>query len=208
MSAILPDFFPDLDACLAALPLKPPAGRAMSQDEFFVFCQQNRKLRFERTAEGELILNPPVDLTSGIRIVAVASQLYSWTKAERNGTAFGSIVGYILSNKANRSPVASWISPKQMATITRVQMMKFIPLCPNFVVELVSLVNRLENLQRKMDEYLANGCQLGWLIDPDNKQVYVYRPGQPVQVLDNPPTVSGDPELPGFVLDLEPVWRP
>lgn len=206
--SILPDFYADLESCLANLPIKPPADRPMTQDEFFDFCQQNRKLRFERTAEGELILNPPTGAEAGMQIVALGAQLFQWAKQTGRGVAFGSSVGYVLPNGANRSPSASWISQEQLETISREQWTRFLPGCPFFLIELKTFHDSFRKLQDKMDEYMANGSRLGWLIDPDKKQVHVYRPGHPVEVLDNPATVSADPELPGFVLDLEPVWRP
>lgn len=208
MSTLLQDFYPDLETCLAALPIKPPVGRPMTQEEFFAFCQQNRKLRFERNANGELILNPPPGALGGMQISAVAFQVGTWAKAKKLGVALGSSVGYVLPNGANRSPCVSWLSAEQIASLTPVQWQKLPPFCPFFLVEVCSPSSSFNRLQQKMDEYMANGCQVGWLIDPDEKQVHVYRPDQPVQVLDNPQTISGDPELPGFVLDLEPVWRP
>src|SRR5207247_1407453 len=116
--------------------------------------------------------------------------------------------GYILPNGANRAPDVAWIAPEQLAALTPAQRKKFLPLCPFFVVELLSPTDSLQQTQEKMEEFIANGCKLGWLIDPEKQQIHVYRPGQPVQVFDNPQTLATDPELPGFVLDLEPVWRP
>lgn len=180
---------------------------AMTQDQFFEFCQQNPDKRFERTAEGELIIMPPIGFDGGLHEGEVYRQLANWALAAGNGKATNSNVAFILPNGANRAPDAAWVSPEQLASLTPEQRKKFPPLCPFFVVEVRSPSDTLKKLQEKMEEYIANGCQLGWLIDPDNKQVHVYRPGQPVQVLDNPPAVSGEPELPGFVLDLERVWQ-
>ena len=151
---------------------------------------------------------PPSGAESGIRDLSVAAQLYNWTQTNRKGKAAGPSGGYILPNGANRAPDAAWLSPEQLASITPEQMKKFPPVCPFFVVEVLSPSDSLKQTKNKMDEYIANGAKLGWLIDPDKKQVHVYRPGQPVQILDNPQSLAGDPELPGFVLDLDPVWRP
>ncbi|MSU79368.1 MAG: Uma2 family endonuclease [Gemmataceae bacterium] len=167
----------------------------------------DRKIRYERTSQGELIVNSWLGCTAGIQAVVISSQLHAWAKDNAGGIGFGSSVGYVLPNGANRSPSASWVSPTQLAAITREQMKKSPRVCPYIAVKLVSLADSLEKLQAKMAEYIANGSKLGWLIDPDKMQVHVYRPGQAVQVLDNPTSISGDPELPGFVLDLEPVWR-
>lgn len=143
-----------------------------------------------------------------MRDLSVSAQLYAWTQQTGRGKAGGPSTGYILPNGANRSPDASWMTTDQFASLTAEQRRKFLPLCPYFVIEVRSPSDVLKTLKDKMEEYIANGCQLGWLIDPDSMQVHVYRPGQPVQVLDNPTSISGDPELPGFVLDLEPVWKP
>jgi Uma2 family endonuclease len=180
----------------------------LTQDQFFDLCQQNRKLRLERTANGELILMPPAGGDSSSQSLSIAAQLYAWSKRIGKGRVFDSSAGFILPNGANRSPDAAWLTDEQLATITPEQMRKFPPVCPYFLVESLSPSDSLTQTQAKMEEYLANGTKLGWLIDPSKNQVHVYRPGQPVQVLDNPQTLAGDPELPGFVLDLEPVWRP
>ncbi|MBI2805231.1 MAG: Uma2 family endonuclease [Planctomycetes bacterium] len=180
----------------------------MTQDQFFAFCQQNPDKRFERTALGELIIMPPIGLEGGLHEGEVYRQLANWSLAFGKGKATNSNVGFILPNGANRAPDASWLSPEQMASLTAEQRKKFPPLCPFFLTEVRSPSDGLKKLQEKMEEYIANGCQLGWLIDPDKKQVHVYRPGQPPQVFDDLLTISGEPELPGFVLDLEPVWRP
>jgi Uma2 family endonuclease len=193
--------FPEIS--LQMLPAVP-----MTQDQFFDFCQQNPDMRFERTAEGELIIMAPSGWEAGFQDSEVSRQLGNWASARGKGKAVGASAGYILPSGANRAADASWISPEQLASVTAEQRKKFLPVCPFFLIEVRSPSDSLKKLQEKMDEYIANGCKLAWLIDPEKKQVHVYRPGQPVQILDNPATVSGDPELPGFVLDLEPVWRP
>jgi Uma2 family endonuclease len=180
----------------------------MTQDQFFDFCQQNADKRFERTAEGEIIIMAPSGADSAFRDAEVCTQLGTWAKAIGKGKVTGSSGGFILPNSANRAPDAAWITPEQMAALTPEQRKKFLPICPFFLIEVKSPSDSLKTLQDKMDEYIANGCMLGWLIDPSKLQIHVYRPGQPVQVLDNPQTLSGEPELPGLVLDLEPVWRP
>jgi Uma2 family endonuclease len=180
----------------------------MTQDQFFDFCQLNEDKRFERTAEGELIIMAPSGGESGFQDLSVSAQLYNWTRQTGKGKASGPSGGFILPSGANRAPDAAWLSPEQMASLTSEERKKFLPLCPFFLIEVKSPSDALKKLQAKMDEYLANGCRLGWLIDPETKQVHVYRPGRAVELLDHPQTVSGEPELPGFVLDLDPVWRP
>ncbi len=180
----------------------------MTQDQFFEFCQLNADKRFERTAEGELIIMTPTGGDAGFQDAEVCIQLGIWAKAVGAGKVMGSSGGFILPNGANRSPDAAWLSPEQLSALTAEQRKKFLPVCHFFLIEVRSPSDVLKKLQEKMDECIANGCQLGWLIDTVKKRVHVYHPGQPVQVLDNPQTVAGDPELPGFVLDLQPVWEP
>ena len=188
-------------------PIQMLPAVSMTHDQFFAFCQQNRKLRFERTAKGELIVMPPAGGGSSAQNSSLNAQLYNWAWKTKSGMVFDSSGGFVLPNGATRSPDTSWLSPEQLSLITPEQMKKFLPVCPFFVVELISPSDSVKATTEKMEEYLANGCRLGWMIHPARKQVHVYRPGQPVQVLDNTATISGDPELPGFVLDLEPVWR-
>jgi Uma2 family endonuclease len=179
----------------------------MSQEQFFDFCQLNSDKQFERSAQGELIVMPPTGGESSIQSLSVAAQLYNWSRRLGQGAVTDSSGGYTLPNGANRAPDAAWVSPEQLAAITPEQMQKFLPVCPHFLVEVMSPSDNLDHLLAKMDEYMANGCKLAWLIRPDQKQVRVYRPGQPVEVLDDLQTLCAEPELPGFTLDLEPVWR-
>ena len=178
----------------------------MTQEQFYQLCQQNPKLRLERTARGELIIMPPTGGGTGKRNLSISAQLYNWAQLDGTGEAFDSSTGFILPNGANRSPDTSWILKTRLRLLTAEQMEKFIPLCPDFLVELMSPTDSLLETQKKMEEYLDNGARLGWLIDPGRKHVHVYRPGQTVQVLESPDTISADPELPRFVLDLKPVW--
>jgi Uma2 family endonuclease len=198
--AWIADFF-------ATHPIRFGPDRPMSQDEFFDFCQRNPDMRFERTAQGELIVMPPSGGESGARDLSVGAQLYQWATARRSGRAFGSSTGFVLPSGANVSPDAAWLSPEQLAAISPEQMKKFLPVAPFFVVEVLSPSDSRKATKEKLVEYLNNGSRLGWFIDPERRQVNVYRPGRPVDVLEDPKTVSGDPELPGFVLDLDPVWN-
>jgi len=136
------------------------------------------------------------------------TQLNIWAKAVGKGKVMGPSGGFILPNGANRGPDASWLSPEQMNSLSPEQRKKFLPVCPFFLIEVRSPSDSIPKLQEKMIEYIANGCQLGWLIDPKTRQVHVYRPGKTPGVLDNLRSISGDPELPGFVLDLILVWEP
>jgi Uma2 family endonuclease len=134
--------------------------------------------------------------------------LGNWSKREARGRAAGSSAGFTLPNSAVRSPNAAWVLRERLKQLTPEQREKFLPLCPDFAIELRSPTDDLEDIQAKMKEYVANGLRLGWLIDPPARRVYVYRPGREVEILENPAQVSGDPELPGFVLEMAEIWEP
>lgn len=180
----------------------------LSEDDFFHLCQANSELRFERTAKGEILIMPPEGGESGHGNAVLITAVQNWARIDSTGAAFGSSAGFRLPNGATRAPDAAWVLRRRLAELTAEQKRKFLPLCPDFVIELRSPTDRPRDLQAKMDEYIANGARLGWLIDPDARTVLVYRPGQPVVRLDNPTAISGDPELPGFVLDLGEIWEP
>ncbi|MGH2543269.1 MAG: Uma2 family endonuclease, partial [Ardenticatenaceae bacterium] len=124
------------------------------------------------------------------------------------GVVGDSSAGFILPNGAMRSPDASWVRRTRLAALSEEQRQRFLPLCPDFVIELRSPTDALSTLQQKMQEYIANGAQLGWLIDPQRRQVHIYQPEQEALTLDHPASLSGDPILPGFVLDLKLIWEP
>jgi Uma2 family endonuclease len=134
--------------------------------------------------------------------------LTQWAWQDGTGVTFGSSGGFILPNGAMRAPDAAWVLRSRLAPLSAEQKQKFLPLCPDFVVEIRSPSGRLSTAQAKMQEYIDNGARLGWLIDPFSCVVYVYRPNQPVERLENPAAISGDPVLPGFVLDLQRIWEP
>jgi Uma2 family endonuclease len=180
----------------------------MTDDEFFALCQLNRDLRFERTSEGDIIIMPPTGGATGIRNSSITGQLYNWAKRDATGAIFDSSTGFKLPNGADRSPDAAWIPLSRLKKLTAEQKQKFPPICPDFVIELLSPTDTLAVTQAKMDEYIENGAHLGWLIYPEARQVHVYRPRQGVVVLENLAEVSADPELPGFVLDLREIWEP
>ena len=187
--------------------LRMPPALAMDDDEFFEFCQINRDLRIERTADGEIIVMPPTGGKTGGRNFDLVVQFGIWIKRDGTGKGFDSSTGFKLPNGAERSPDASWVKLDRWEALTPSQMEKFIPLCPDFVIELRSPSDRVKNLQKKMEEYIDNGARLGWLIDPKNRRVYIYRPDGEVEQLENPTTVKGDDSvLPGFVLNMEEVW--
>ena len=184
-----------------------PALR-VSDDEFFEFCRQNRDLRIEQTAGGEWIIMPPTGFETGNRNQEVSRQLGNWARQDDTGVAADSSTGYILPNGAKRSPAASWVLRSRLTTLTPEQKRKFLPLCPDFVIELRSPSDSLADTQDKMAEYRDNGTRLGWLIDAAERRVHVYRPGIEPDILDAPASVAADPELPSLTLDLARVWDP
>jgi Uma2 family endonuclease len=178
----------------------------MTDDQFFELCQVNRDWRIERTAHGELVILPPTGAETDERNFNLIVQLGNWVQRDGTGIGFGSSAGFTLPNGAVKSPDAAWIDRARWEAIPVEQRKKFAPICPDFMIELRSETDGLKTLQEKMQEYIDNGMSLGWLIDRSQRKVYVYRPSSPVEALDNPSTVSGDPLLPGFVLDLSRIW--
>jgi Uma2 family endonuclease len=178
----------------------------LTEEQFFAFSQLNRDLRMERNARGDLTIMPPTGGETGDQNAEIGMQLRLWAKRDGTGTTFDSSSGFRLPNSAIRSPDAAWVSFARLAALTAEQRKVFIPLCPDFVIELRSPTDSLAVVRDKMDEYIANGARLAWLLDAVTKRVYVYRPQAPVQQLDDPDTISGDPVLPGFALDLREVW--
>ncbi len=180
----------------------------LTDDEFFALCQINRDLRFERTSQGDIIIMAPTGAETGIRNSSITAQLYIWAKRDGTGAVFDSSTGFKLPNGADRSPDAAWIPRSRLANLTARQKEKFLPLCPDFVIELLSPTDALSTTQAKITEYIENGSKLGWLIDPEMPQVHVYRPHLAVAILDKVMEIAADPELPGFVLDLREIWEP
>lgn len=178
----------------------------LSEDQFFDLCQINGDLRIERTADGVLEIMPPAGSTTGYRNADITTQLRIWSKQNGSGLSFDSSAGFALPNGAARSPDASWIARSRWEQVPPEKRDRFAPICPDFVLELRSPSDRLATLQDKLAEYLANGARLGWLLDPPTRQVYVYRPGAPVERLESPDAVSGEAVLPGFELDLREIW--
>lgn len=183
-----------------------PLLRKLDDDDFFEFCQANRELRIERTKEGDVIVMPPTGGETGGRNFDLTGEFRNWVKADGRGKGFDSSTGFTLPNSAKRSPDLSWVKLDRWNALTDEERRKFPPLCPDFVVELRSPTDSLSYLKNKMEEYIENGAQLGWLIDPVEKKVYIYRPDAEVECLDNPESVSGEPLLKGFALKMKEVW--
>ena len=180
----------------------------MSPEQFYEFCLINREWHIERTAEGDLRIMAPAGGETGSRNAIITSMLTTWALQDGTGVAFDSSTGFTLPNGATRSPDAAWVQRARLTGLTAEQKEKFLPLCPDFVIELRSPSDDLGSVQEKMQEYLDNGTRLGWLLDPPTRQVSVYRPSATVERMDDPSRMSGDPELPGFVLELTPIWEP
>ena len=179
----------------------------MSGDDFLQLCADNGDLRLELTAEKELIIMPPTGLDSGGQEQELGRQVGNWAIVDGTGRVFGPNAGYTLPNGAVRAPDVSWMPWHRWESLSREDRAGFGHTFPDFVIELRSPSDRLAEVQGKMAEYIANGVRLGWLIDPRNRRVYVYRSGQPVELLEAPAAVSGEPVLPGFTLDLSAIFR-
>jgi len=178
----------------------------LTGEQFYQLCVKNRELKLERNAQGELIIMPPTGGETGKSNLKLGSQLDLWNTARELGEAFDSSTGFTLPNGAVRAPDLSWVEKSRWEALTAEQRQKFLPLCPDFVIELMSPSDTLTEVQAKMQEYRANGCRLGWLINPKKREVEIYRLGQEVEVLLSPQTLSGEDVLPGFVLDLGKIW--
>jgi Uma2 family endonuclease len=178
----------------------------MSGQEFFELCQLNRDLRMERTSGGDLLILPPAGGRTGKVNFTLGRLFGDWVDRDGTGLGFDSSTGFTLPNGAIRSPDVAWVKRSRWESLSQSDQEGFPPLAPDFVVELRSPSDALDALKAKMEEYLANGTDLGWLIDPLERKVHVYRRRAEVRSLDNPSTISGDPLLPGFTLDLERLW--
>jgi len=174
--------------------------------EFEQLCRKYDDLRLELTSTGELIIMPPAGSETGVSNSNLTYQLVAWSRKNGSGVCFDSSAGFTLPNGAIRSPDGAWIKRENWDSLTAQQKKSFAPMCPDFAVEIRSPSDNLTQLFLKMFEYLENGTSLGWLIDPIKRQVYVYKPNQEPIVLENPETVSGDPLLPGFTLNLTELW--
>ena len=182
-------------------------GLKVSREHFLALAAANKEIRLERTAQGELVVNPPTGWETGAYNWSIGGELYLWWRSSGEmGRAFDSSTGFDLPNGATRSPDASWVSQGRWDALTPEQKGTFANICPDFVVELRSSSDRLQPLQEKMAEYIENGAQLGWLINPQQRRVEIYRPALPVEVLENPAELSGENVLVGFRLALSRVW--
>jgi Uma2 family endonuclease len=183
-----------------------PSLNLMDDEEFFDFCQRNRDWRIERTKEGDIIVMPPAGSKTGKRNFELTVSFGVWAKQDGTGIGFDSSTGFKLPNGAMRSPDLAWVRKERWEALTEKEQTKFAPLCPDFVVELRSATDSIQRLQEKMEEYMENGAELGWLIDPAERKVYIYRKSSPPEILDDPQEVSGETALHGFKLEMRNLW--
>jgi Uma2 family endonuclease len=180
----------------------------MTDEEFSAFCAEHPDLNFEMTAEAELIIMPPTSLLSGASNSDVDVQLGTWARKDRRGVVCDSSTGFVLPNGARRSPDASWTLKSRVQELGDAAKKGFLHLCPNFVIEIKSDTDRLSKLQRKMREYIEQGAELGWLINPAKRTVEIYRPNGSVETLAEVKKIAGEGPVAGFVLNLKYVWDP
>ena len=178
----------------------------LTDEQFYSLCQANREVRFERTTIGELIIMSPTGSETGNRNGRFNQRLFNWSDQDASGIAFDSSTGFKLPNGADRSPDAAWVKLDRWNALSQDQQQRFAPICPDFVVELLSPSDNLATLQAKMQEYLDNGARLGWLINRQTRQVEIYRPDRSVNVVDNPESLSGEDVLFGFILQMAEIW--
>lgn len=179
----------------------------LSDEQFFELCQKHKDLRLERNSQGAITIMPPTGAITGNRNADLIYQLMAWNRVKKLGKIFDSSTGFKLPNGANRSPDASFVTIERWNQLSLKEQEKFAPLAPDFVIELKSISDKLLNLQEKMTEYKDNGVKLGWLINPDKKEVEIYRQGQTKEILISPLSLTGENVLPDFTLDLSTIWH-
>ncbi|MDB9504584.1 Uma2 family endonuclease [Spirulina major CS-329] len=175
----------------------------LTNDQFYQLCQINTDWQLEHTAQGELIIMPPVGAISGNRESEFNGLIWLWNRRTKLGKVFSSSTIFCLPNGGKRSPDVAWIRNERWDTLTLDEQEKFPPLCPDFVIELRSRTDKLDQLRTKMQEYLSSGLQLGWLIDPQGQQVELYRRDRPVEIHPLPVTLSGADILPDLEIVIE-----
>ncbi|MBE9129303.1 MULTISPECIES: Uma2 family endonuclease [unclassified Coleofasciculus] len=197
---------------METLTLNVPPTVGLTDEQFYQLCMANKEWQLELTADGELIIMPPTGGESGIRNADLTTDLNLWNRQTKLGKVFDSSTEFRLPNGAKRSPDASWVKLERWEALPPKDRKRFPPLCPDFVVELRSETDALNELRAKMREYRENGAKLGWLIDPQTPLVEIYRPSVDVETINfsvnQPPTLSGEDVLPGFILDLTPILNP
>ncbi len=180
---------------------------SLTTEQFYHLCRQNPDLKFERSTNGELIIMPPTGGETGRKNAELIGEFIFWNRKTKLGIVFDSSTCFRLPLGSDRSPDVSWIKKERWEKLTDEEKSKFPPLCPDFVLELLSKSDNLSTTQAKMQEYMDNGAKLGWLINPQLQQVEIYRPQQPVEILQSPTTISGEDILVNFELNLAWLWE-
>jgi Uma2 family endonuclease len=197
---------------METLTLNIPPAVNLTDEQFYQLCIANEPCQLELTQTGELIIMPPTGGESGIINANLSTDLGLWNRQTKLGKVFDSSTEFKLPSGAYRCPDAAWVKLARWDALSKEEKKRFPPLCPDFVVELRSETDSLEKLRTKMREYENNGVLLGWLIDPQTPLVEIYRYGKDVEVLnfdfDNPPKLSGEDILPGFILNLQIILNP
>ena len=188
------------------LPVTLQPGHRWSDEELFAFCRANDDLQVERNAFGEITVMSPAGSGSGRRNARITAQLVNWTDQDSRGEAFDSSTGWTLADGSMLSPDASWVSSPRWEALTREERRRFAPFCPEFVVELMWPSDTLPEMREKMGVWLANGAELGWLIDPDVRTVEVYRPGREPEMVTGVDRLTADGPVAGLLLDLTLIW--
>ena len=185
---------------VTVLDLSPIAH--LSREQFYQLCMANRDVPLERSPKGELIIVPPVGGESGNHEASLIAKVVVWNDSSKLGFVFSSSTIFSLPGQGDRSPDVAWVKLERWNALTPIEREKFPPLCPDFVIELRSRTDRLKPLQEKMQEYLASGLQLGWLINPHDRQVEIYRVGQAIEAVELPAVLSSEAVLPGLALAI------
>jgi Uma2 family endonuclease len=191
---------------VTAFPINLPRQLRVTDEQFLQFVKANPELRLERTSDGRLIVMAPTGSEGGSYNAELDIDVGLWNRQVAFGKVFDSSTGFRLPNGAIRSPDVAWVTLERWNALTSEQRKGFAPICPDFVIELISETDDVEELQGKMQEYLSNGCRLGWLINPKNRCVHIYRPDQSVEVIPFSSPLSGESVLPGLILDLQAIF--
>ena len=179
----------------------------LTAEQFYKLCETNPDLKLERNAQGDLIIMPPTGGETGKINSNINAQIWFWNEQKQLGEVFDSSTGFTLPSGADRSPDVCWVEKSRWDALSKEQKEKFISLCPDFVIEILSPNDSLKKTQDKMQEYIDNGCRLGWLINRKKQEVEIYRPGEDIEILKLPETLSGENVLPGFILNMQKIWE-
>lgn len=191
---------------MTALTLDLTPLMTLIREDFIRLCAANPELKLERTAQGELIIMAPTGGETGHWNAEITTDLTLWNRQVGKGKSFDSSTGFSLPLGSDRSPGLAWIPIEKWEALDPKVRQGFLPLCPDFVVEILSPTDSWIQTQTKMQEYMDNGCRLGWLLDPKTQRVMIYREGQAPQQVEDPETLSGEAVLPGFTLPIRKIW--